>query len=406
MRSFAIVPVRGESVELPALIDRAGEFAWKMSLCMTDFPVVLDLFCGAGGMSLGFEMAGYRVAAAADLDPWSCKTHAANFLSKTLTLDLTQVEEPKQLLRSLKLRGVDVIICSPPCQGFSRVGKGKIRSLIRDGGVSWRSDPRNRLTLDFVRYVRALRPRAFVMENVPDIRFYRNGKLIDDLTQIFQDMGYDMQSNVLRTTDFGVPQRRDRFFMVGVRTGKQFVWPEPTTRQEVTVRMAISDLPPAERVGSSGIVEYDSAPLTRFQRYARMNMTGRRSRLVFDHVTRPVRADDKVIFRLLRPGEGYLKVPSRLRRYRSDIFQDKYTKLRWDQPSWTITAHLAKDGYRYIHPDARQARTISIREAARLQSFPDHFRFTGYRTNRFRQIGNAVPPLIAKALGKALLNVI
>jgi DNA (cytosine-5)-methyltransferase 1 len=404
--SFVIAPVRGESVELPALIDVKGEQAWKRSICSRESPVVLDLFCGAGGMSLGFETAGYHVGAAVDIDPWSCKTHAANLLSKSLNLDLTSIGKPRDLLKALYLPSVDIIIGGPPCQGFSRVGKGKIKSLIRNGTLPWKRDPRNRLCLEFVRFVKSLMPLAFVMENVPDIQLYRRGEFVHDLTGIFEDLGYQVYSGVLSAADFGVPQRRQRFFMIGIQTGKEFIWPKPSTRKEVTLRTAISDLPPAVCDGSNGIVEYCSIPSTEFQRYARKNMIGSMAEVIFDHVTRSVRSDDRIIFRLLKPGDKYLHVPSELRRYRSDIFRDKYTKLRWDEPSWTITAHLAKDGYRYIHPDGRQARTISVREAARLQSFPDNYRFTGYRTNRYRQIGNAVPPLLARVVAEALLKAI
>ena len=124
---------------------------------------------------------------------------------------------------------------------------------------------------------------------------------------------------------------------------------------------------------------------------------GRADRL-FDHITRAHREDDKIIFRLMSEGEYFVDVPESLRRYRSDIFRDKYRKLLWDEPSWTVTAHLKKDSYRYIHPDREQARTISLREAARIQSFPDRWRFAGYRSNAFAQVGNAVPPLLARAI--------
>ena len=136
--------------------------------------------------------------------------------------------------------------------------------------------------------------------------------------------------------------------------------------------------------------------------------------IIYDHVVRPVREDDAVIFRSMKPGDRYRDVDPSYRRYELKraqrdgryCFADRYYKLLWDQPCVTITAHMAKDGYRYIHPDCEQPRTLSVREAARVQSFPDHFRFAGYRTSRFRQIGNAVPPLLAEAVAQSLARAI
>lgn len=376
VHSFQLPSRRGKAVELPAMIDIVGEDVWEKSLCKTDVPIVIDVFSGAGGMSLGFEMAGYRVAASVDSDSWSCRTHAANILSKSACQDVSLIEDPFSLLKAFKIPEVHVVIGGPPCQGFSRVGRGKIRSLIRKASLSPGDDPRNRLCFEFARFVRTIRPLAFVMENVPDIWKYGDGEYINNLIVLFEDLGYQVYTDVLKGTDFGVPQTRSRFFMVGLRTGREFTWPKATLDRQITVRDAIHDLPPAVSDGSEGTVRYTSVPATEFQRYARAEMNGPLSEIVFDHVTRPVRSDDRQIFRLMKPGDTYLQVPPELRRYRSDIFDDKYTKLRWDKPSWTITAHLAKDGYRYIHPDGRQARTISVREAARLQSFPDHYRFS------------------------------
>src|SRR5258708_6543916 len=121
---------------------------------------------------------------------------------------------------------------------------------------------------------------------------------------------------------------------------------------------------------------------------------------IYDHLVRPVREDDKDIFTLMKPGDRYIDIPEEYRRYNSESFKDKYYKLRPDEPGVTITAHMARDGYRYIHWDKEQCRTLSVREAARVQSFGDHFRFAGFRSSRFRQIGNAVPPLMAEAIAR------
>jgi DNA (cytosine-5)-methyltransferase 1 len=128
--------------------------------------------------------------------------------------------------------------------------------------------------------------------------------------------------------------------------------------------------------------------------------------LIYDHVIRDVRDDDKIIFSLMNEGDKYTDIPEKYRRYRSDSFKDKYSKLIWDEPSWTITAHIRKDAYRYIHPDQEQGRMLSIREFARLQSFPDHFRFCGAPTRRMQQIGNAVPPFLAQSIAEPLYDLL
>jgi DNA (cytosine-5)-methyltransferase 1 len=169
----------------------------------------------------------------------------------------------------------------------------------------------------------------------------------------------------------------------------------------VTLADAIGDLPQIPAAQRNQELAYTGPPLTDFQKRARRGMPRYQSEIVWDHCSRDVREDDAEAFALLPQGGTYIDLPERLRRYRSDIFDDKYKRLSWDDVSRTITAHIAKDGYWYIHPD--QDRTLSIREAARIQTFPDRFRFAGHPTVQLRQIGNAVPPALARAVGQRVL---
>jgi DNA (cytosine-5)-methyltransferase 1 len=213
-----------------------------------------------------------------------------------------------------------------------------------------------------------------------------------------QERGFVADARVLNAWEYGVPQHRARLFVVATR-GFEFAWPR--RRSLVNLRDAIGDLPPIPAGQREDRLPYRASPTTTFQRRARALLHGRNAEIVFDHCSRAVRADDAEAFALLRPGGTYAELPQHLRRYRSDIFDDKYKRLAWDELSRTITAHIAKDGYWYIHPD--QIRTLSIREAARIQTFPDHFRFAGHPSAQYRQIGNAVPPALAKAVGQRLL---
>jgi DNA (cytosine-5)-methyltransferase 1 len=191
-------------------------------------------------------------------------------------------------------------------------------------------------------------------------------------------------------------------FVVGLRADREFEWPEPDPVQH-TLRDAIEDLPevpPAQRVER---IPY-RGPKTRLQERLRRGVPEGDREWIYDHVTRDVREDDAEAFALLRQGQKYTDLPERLQRYRSDIFTDKYNRLLWDGLSRSITAHMAKDAYWYIHPE--QNRMLSIREAARIQTFPDWFRFAGEPSHRFQQIGNAVPPLLAEAIGRKLAEAV
>ena len=205
------------------------------------------------------------------------------------------------------------------------------------------------------------------------------------------------------TSQYGVPQFRQRLILVALRDKTAFTWPDPVP-DRVTVGNAIGDLPSVEggwrpEGGADGWAPYD-APKNAFQRRMREGMDGQHADRVYDQITRPVREDDKIAFAHMDSKTRYSELPDELRRYRADIFDDKYKRLDEHGLSRTITAHIAKDGYWYIHP--KDNRTLTVREAARIQTFPDRYRFAGPPSAAFRQIGNAVPPFLGEQLGMAI----
>jgi DNA (cytosine-5)-methyltransferase 1 len=361
-------------------------------------PWAVDLFCGAGGLGLGLHEAGFSVVAAADHDPVAIETYAGNLESLTFCGDLA---DPSDFLKFLSDKGVhtvDLVAGGPPCQPFSRAGASKIRSLIAQGKRD-HHDPRADLWLSFTQIVRALRPKMVLLENVPDMGRWNDGAVLVAVMQSLRELGYVPDTRVLDAFKYGVPQHRARIFVVGVARGR-FDWPAEET-DRVTLRDAIGDLPVVEGGQRNDALPYKS-PKTEFQKRARADIPDSGEKLIHDHCTRGVRSDDLQAYRLMKPGQTYADIPDHLRRYRVDIFDDKYKRLSWNELSRTITAHIARDGYWYIHPE--QHRTLSIRESARIQTFPDWFRFAGYPTTQYRQIGNAVPPALANVIGREIFR--
>lgn len=393
-RQLAVPMERSAPLRLPAHKDAPRN--WRRWALQQTRPRAVDLFAGCGGLSLGLEQAGYTVVLAVDHDPWACETHRHNLPGPCLDLNLSDSTRLDALVRLLEGIPIDLVAGGPPCQPFSRAGRAKIRSLVEEGVRSER-DERRELWQAFLEVVERVRPVAVLMENVPDMALEDDALTLRIMTRRLESAGYDVEARLLDAWRYGVPQHRQRLILLARRDGRRIHW--PTEQKPVTLREAIGDLP---KLGSgTGRIEMKAAPpTTPFQRRARAGMNGHA--VVWDHVTRPVRDDDREAFRLMKPGTRYGELPSHLRRYRDDIFNDKYNRLDWNGLSRSITAHIAKDGYWYIHPS--EPRTITVREAARIQTFPDHFRFAGSRTHAFRQIGNAVPPALGEAVGRALLS--
>ena len=399
--SYRLPTNRGERISLdPHRLspDPGDEDAVRRWLDARPRPWAIDLFCGAGGLSVGLEDAGFSVVAGADLDRLSTETHAANIQGLTWTGNLADPSEFIQKLDEWGIADVDLLAGGPPCQPFSRAGTSKIGNLVRTGqreAVDKRAD----LWQSFFAIADRLNPRAMLFENVPDFASAQDGTLLVALLDELKNRGYEVDARELQAWKYRVPQHRSRLFVVGVRGGGDFAWPNPKGRRP-TVWQAIGDLPVVPADTREETQDYTGPPISMLSRLLRKGVRGVEARRIHDHITRAVRPDDAEIYSQLNPGDTYLNVPERLRRYRSDIFDDKYVRLSFDGLCRTITAHIAKDGYWYIHPS--EDRTLSIREAARIQTFPDRFRFAGPPSSRYQQIGNAVPPLLASAIGSAL----
>ncbi len=399
--SYRLPNRRGERIKLAPhrmLPDPNDGEAVRRWLQERPRPWAIDLFCGTGGLSLGLEEAGFSVVAAVDLDPVSTETHAANIQSLTWTGDLADPSGFIHQLDEWGIEDVDLLAGGPPCQPFSRAGISKIGNLIRMENRRMLDD-RADLWRSFFSMMDRLNPKAILFENVPDFAQAQGGTLLVALMQELKNREYRVYVEMLKAWQYRVPQHRSRLFVVGVAGGGKFEWPKPCTDQP-TVGQAIGDLPVVPADTRSEAQVYGGPPSSALAKSLRKGLRGKEAQLIRDHVTRAVRPDDAQIYSQLHPGDTYLDIPEPSRRYRSDIFNDKYVRLSFDGLSRTITAHIAKDGYWYIHP--KEDRTLSIREAARIQTFPDRFQFAGYPTNRYRQIGNAVPPMLASALGSSV----
>jgi DNA (cytosine-5)-methyltransferase 1 len=359
-------------------------------------PTAIDLFCGPGGLSLGLTRAGFDVLVGADSDEWAVRTHEANLPGLGWCGDLGETSDFLNALSIWGIERVDLVAGGVPCQPFSRAGQPRIKGLI-DAGERENHDHRADLWSSFVAVVDALRPRAVLVENVPDLPRWNDGAVLIGLYESLRALGYRVEARILDGFRYGVPQHRQRLILIGLDGNRSPRWPEPSD-DLVSLRDAIGDLPPIPRAQRGERLQYDDRRQTSaFQQAMRSEVAAADDGFVFEHVCRDVRPDDMEAFRLLGEGQTYVDLPERLRRYRSDVFSDKYKRLSWAELCRSITAHIAKDGYWYIHPD--QHRTLSIREAARVQSFPDHFRFAGSSSHRYRQIGNAVPVLLGEAIG-------
>lgn len=330
---------------------------------------VIDCFCGAGGLSFGFEKVGFQVVYAFDLDEKAIDTYKHNskyhhgpaFVRDIYNVSKASIE--KDLEQSLG--EIDVVIGGPPCQGFSVQRRGDD------------SDPRNQLVLEYVRLLKEIKPKFFVMENVKGILSQRGAPYVRALFDTMTDAGYSIQQQKLTASDFGVPQDRTRVIIVGRRDDVgtiPFIYPEPDSGPPKTVRDAIADL--MER-------DETTVPNHKADRLSGINLQR---------------------IQAIKEGEGRDSLPEELqlacqKKNSSHRHLDTYGRMSWDQPSPTITARF--DSFsrgRFGHP--MLDRTITLREGARLQSFPDDFEFLGSKVEIARQIGNAVPPVLAERIAE------
>ena len=337
---------------------------------------VIDLFCGCGGLSLGFELAGYNVLLGIDNWEDALITFRQNHhKSETLCADLMKLI-PNEIEKKIGKQDVDVIIGGPPCQGFSVAGKRIIE------------DDRNKLYKSFVRMVAYFTPKAFVLENVPNILSIGNGIVKDEIIKDFKELGYNVVTKVLISSDYGVPQNRRRAFFVGLKNGQEFTYPQPSVAEPVTTKEAISDL--SENSLPNG-AKYPLNPQSEFQRLMREKSKG-----VFNHDITIHTEQTKRIISMVPDGGNYKDLPKDLQQTRN--VHIAWTRLCSTKPSITIDT-----GHRH-HFHYKWNRIPTVRESARIQSFPDNFIFMCNKTSQYKQVGNAVPPLMAKAIALQLLN--
>lgn len=357
---------------------------------------VIDLFAGCGGLSLGFLNAGYTISKAVEFDSEIAHTYSKNHPSVDVIVDDVSNVAKNNTFRKGE---VDVIIGGPPCQGFSMAG-----SRIRYGFVD---DPRNYLFKQYFKIVQKVQPKAFVMENVKGIMTMQNGEIFNDIIKIFSDsdMGYNVYYRIIKAVDFGIPQKRERIVIIGVKKDMVIDLDEQIllTKSEiidnnshyfdyVTVRDAIGNLP---QVTDDGVI-INPKPITNYQKYLASD-----SKTLKNHSK--TKHSDIAISRMKRvPNGANFTV---LEETINSVHSGSYGRLCWDEPSATITTRFdTPAGGRFTHPN--ENRTLSPREAARLQSFPDDFIFYGNKTSVCKQIGNAVPPKISYFLAQLIKNIL
>lgn len=360
-------------------------------------PIGIDLFAGAGGLSLGFEQAGFDIVAAVDIDPIHCAAHKFNFPNST-TVCKSVIDTTGDELRQragIGKRDLDIVIGGAPCQGFSLIGK---RAL---------DDSRNQLVYHYVRLVMELKPKYFVFENVKGLTIGKHRQFLKEIIEAFQEGGYNVEANyqVLNAADFGVPQDRRRLFLMGARKGLTMpTYPQPVGR--TTVGQAIWDIPDAEAFAELWERDWTSkAKWGKPSTYAAY-LRGKK--------------DDPQDFGYRRKFDPSLLTGSLLtehtalsrKRFKAtapDAVEpiSRFKKLALDGICNTLRAGTASDrgaftSPRPIHPTV--PRVITVREAARLHSYPDWFRFHATKWHGFRQIGNSVPPLLARAVGGQIMK--
>ncbi len=335
---------------------------------------VLDLFCGAGGLSYGFESVGYDILLGIDNDSKALETFELNHNgAKSICGDITQITYENDIKPLLNGKMIDVIIGGPPCQGMSLSGPRKF------------DDPRNKLYLSYIRLVQEIQPKAFVIENVPGLVSLFNGQIKDSIIEKFTKMGYTVEYKIMCSSDYGVPQSRKRVVFVGRKKGV-FNYP-PINENVITCSMALSDLPPLVDELGTEVSKYETEPQNEYQQLMR-----KRSSQLLNHVAANHSDKVKSIIALVPDGGNYKNLPEEFRSTRN--FHVAWTRFASNKPAPTIdTGHRHHFHYKYD-------RVPTVRECARLQSFPDDFKFLGNKTQQFRQVGNAVPPLMAQAIAE------
>ena len=366
---------------------------------------VLDLFCGCGGLSLGLEASGFRVVGGNDADDDALAAFALNHPGARTWSGSVEGLPSERVLADLDLEPgeLDALVGGPPCQGFSQ---NRARRHVDGRFVD---DPRNYLFMEFLRFVRDLRPKTIIIENVPQLLIKEDGAFKREIQQSLADLGYESACDVLNAADYGVPQRRQRAIILASRIGEPLL-PEVTHQNRdvsgmlfplpsyVSIWDAIGDLPSLGPGEGASPVPYCSDPRSAFQSERRNG-----SEDLHDHIAWELSDVQAERITYLGEGDGMEKLPPHLAP-RSG-YGSAYRRMRRDEPALTITTWMYHPGSgMFCHP--LDDRVITLREGARLQSFDDRVRFVGGKVARCRQVGNAVPPLLGKALGLPLLQLL
>lgn len=341
---------------------------------MSNFKV-LDLFCGAGGLSYGFKLAGFDIVGGVDFNSSAMETHKKNFNSNfEFCGDIKNITEE---IINRELAEVDVIIGGPPCQGFSAANRYDKEA----------DDPRNILFFEFLKFISILKPKAFVIENVKEILTKNNGFAKSRILEITEKLGYKVNFAILNAVEYGVPQNRRRAFFVGIRKDykKQFYFEHLIkTKPHLTVYDAIADLCYPEKEIKNAFLSY-----------------AKDSEVLFNHF--PKSPCERVVERMtyVPQGGNWKDVPTHLwQKQRDNRHSSAYKRLSFFEPSITVdTGHM-----NYFHPI--EHRVPTVRESARLQSFPDSFVFCGNQGEQYKQVGNAVPPLLGKAIAIQIMKIL
>lgn len=348
---------------------------------------IVDLFAGVGGLSYGFsKLDEFEIIMANEIEPDISKAYSLNHPGvKMMNCDINELTE-EVIKEAIGDHVIDVVVGGPPCQSYSTLGKRRM-------------DDRANLFMQYKRVLSILRPRAFVFENVTGILSMDKGSLFKNVQSEFKELGYQLKYRVLNAVDYGVPQQRERVILVGFLNENNYEYPAPThgegLKPYVTLKDAIGDLP----VLASGQTnnEYAAGVNNAFLEFVRKNGTTE----LTEH-SAPKNGEHLIrIMQALKDGQSKDDLPEEIRP--KSGYGNTYAKLWWEKPSTTITRNFAcPSSSRCIHP--RDSRAMSIREGARLQSFPDDYQFYGAAGKKRLEIGNAVPPLLSVAIAEEMLR--
>lgn len=357
----------------------------------------VDLFCGAGGLSEGFRQNGFNILLANDFDAWCEATYKlnhpeTNFISGSIQ-NITAAQIQSEL--GIKPGELDCIIGGPPCQAFSVYNHQR--------GMH---DERSGLFREYLRLVTGLLPKYVIIENVPGITSVEDGIAVTEIKQRLKELGYNVESALLKAEDYGVAQERRRLVFIGNRINADVIFPTPTHGEGLlpllTVWDAISDLPPLKNGEGEEVVNYRLPPQSDYQKAIRDG-----AQMVFNHVAPSLGAVNLERLKYIPEGGSWRDIPQELlpagmKRARRSDHTKRYGRLRRNGFASTILTKCDPHWGAFFHPT--QDRVISVREAARLQCFPDKRRFEGSRVEQYKQVGNAVPVLLSSAVAKVVNN--